>query len=287
MTYDWLYLCGDPAKLHITLDYLFLQGKELTGLNKMVVGYCSHLDPVGRREELQSVIWHRRPGWIPCELRDLSYLGEASLPRELKHYWSTGKTRWSLAVKLVIPAMFTGPFLYTDDDVVMFSDPIDMLSFHGWGSKGSFRLPSQKRYVAEQIWDAIGIPRTADTDATHAYNDHALDAGVFWSGESWADHTRDSWLEYLKKFATCDYIQRLTVRDLELRCLDQRFLTSFGLLYGWDRMTISNGFAPPERISESLTRRHPFLHYKTSSKLSKARWMDALRTYYYSAKSRA
>jgi hypothetical protein len=45
-------------------------------------------------------------------------------------------------------------------------------------------------------------------------------------------------------------------------------------------MVISNGFAPPSAISQSLTRRHPFLHYKTSSKLSKSRWMKALSEYY-------
>lgn len=278
MQYDWLYLCGDPAKLHITLDYLFLQGKPPEGLRKMIVGYCSHLDPVGRREDLESVILHRRPGWMQIEVQDLSYL-DIMLPNSMLKYWSTGKTRWSLAVKTLIPTIFSGPFLYTDDDVVMFSDPIASLSINGWGSKGSFRLPVQKRYVAEQIWDALSL-RSSQSTPTEDYNNHALDAGVFWSGRTWTQTTARRWDSMLRQFASCDYIQYLTTNDLELRCLDQRFLTTFGFVMGWDRMTISNGFAPPSQISTSLTKRHPFLHYKTSSKLSKGRWMDALREYY-------
>jgi len=278
--YDWLYLCNDPAKLRLTLEFL-PSLKPYEGLDHLYVGYCSHMDPADRQQELiKTLKWHA-PGWLKFGTIDLSEKKGDELPGGLYGYWSTGKTRWSLAMKLLVPfcfekdSLYDGPFLYTDDDVIVTRDPIALLGVVGWGSKGSFRFPFTKRGIADELFAAFHQYGLSERPY-EKYNAHALDAGVFWSG---TEFSVSDWRRWLRQFAACDYIKKLTTNNLELRCLDQRFLTMFGIVSGWRQETITNGFAPPRAITPPMLARRPFLHYKTSSKLSKARWMSALETY--------
>lgn len=274
MKYDWLYLCSDPEKLELTLRYL--PAEPFEHLQTMYVGWCSHLDSPERFAALKLAV----TTWAPPAWRvgfiDLSPLGEY-LPTPLFTYWDNGKTRWSLGMKLLLPLAFNSPFLYTDDDVIVTRDPRALLYNGGWGSKGSFRFPSQKRGIAMQLFDAFGISFEGMDECYKEYNYHALDAGVFFSGANWNEASTKLWHTRLNQFSELPYIKTLTTNNLELRCLDQRFLTMWGYQQGWRQQTISNGFAPPSSISDSMLARHEFIHYKTSSKLSKSRWMAAFR----------
>ena len=266
MRYDWIYLCSNPKRLELTLR--LLPRTPFVDLDRMIVGYCSHLDgDVWRMLEMTASQW--KPNWLNLEVHDLSGLG-AHLPDELVQYWHNSKSRWSLGVKLVLPYAVCGPYLYTDDDVIVSRDPHDWLMY-SFGSKGCFRFAGKKQGIAAQLFDAFGLRYEP---AWRHYDDNALDAGV------WFQKYHDNWDERLADFAKLPYLLDLTTNNLELRCLDQRFLTCFGIEHGWDRRTIGNGFAPCE-VSERMLNRHPFFHYKSSSK---EEWMRRLSDYVQTAR---
>ncbi len=279
MTYSWAYLCSNPWRLSLTLR--LLPKEPLVGLGTMQICWASHLDQVELPNRLIEVLKVHAPAWLHWQLVDLSMLHD-ELPDGLRAYWNTGKNRWSLGMKLLIPFAIAPPYLYTDDDVIIGRDPWSLLeNSSGFGSKGCFRFPANKHSIARQLFTAFdlvgpGWDDTVQADneigyaARDVYNTHALDAGV------WFHRYPDDWRERLERFAELPYLRELTTRNLELRCLDQRFLTCFGLKHGWDAITIGNGFAPPARVSERMLTRHPFFHYKSQSK---ATWMTRLEDF--------
>lgn len=266
MTYDWAYLCNNPRRLAITLRCL--PREPFAGLCFMNICWCSHLDPTTRVLELIDTANTHAPDWLAWQLTDLSPL-RRHLPAGLAPYWDTGKTRWSLGMKLLLPYAFPGPYLYTDDDVVVPHDPAPLMT-NSFGSKGCFRFAGKKRAVQEDLLDAFNLPRTLLAEQGSAWYDaHALDAGV------WFHLNPGDWKARLERFAQMPYLAALTTRNLELRCLDQRFLTGFGLAHGWDRVTIRNGFAPPRWLRDSFFNAY-FIHYKSQSKDA---WMKLLEAY--------
>jgi len=276
-TYDWLYLCSDPRRLAITLRAL--PKEPLRGLRVMQICWASHLDPPERPGQLGRIAdSFLAPRWLQYELTDLSPL-KGCLPERLQAYWNTGKKRWSLGMKLLMPYILEDhetPYLYTDDDVLITRDPREWIAEtqYGFGSKGCFRFDGRKRSIAEQLFTAfdVDVP-VGGEQAWDRYDRHALDAGV-WFNRNVIGTSR--WSIYLDRFARMPYLADLTTHNLELRCLDQRFLTCFGIRHGWDQRTIGNGFAPPRAVTERLLTRHPFFHYKSSSKEA---WMRLLEAY--------
>ncbi len=269
MGYRWAYLCGDAKKLELTLRCL--PREPLDGLDRFTVGWCSHLDPRYRSTELEQTLARFAPTWLRdrAAVHDLSMLGRW-LPKGLAAYWSTDKARWSLGVKLMVPAAFDGPLLYTDDDVLVLKDPAPLLAQGSFGSKGCFRFGYKKIHVVEQLYQAFDLEdwRLPGSDRLSAlYDRYALDAGVFYA------HNTANWENRLHRFARCPYIESLTTRNLELRCLDQRFLTMFGIEHGWRQQSIGNGFAPLRVFKPG---HHTFFHYKSSSKLA---WMKVIEAY--------
>jgi len=268
ITYDWAYLCSDSQRLTLTLR-LLPQDKPFKGLRTMHLCYASHLD--GRVDHtLMNVAINHAPRWLDFVTTDVSML-RWRLPDELQVYWNTGKARWSLGMKLLIPFLFDHrAYLYTDDDVIVPNDPASLLTTGSWGSKGCFRFAGRKLDIVHQLAEAFDTPdymNIAGRSISENYDWHALDAGI------WFMRDRANWSERLMRFAALPYVQNLTTRNLELRCLDQRFLTMFGLEHNWRPQSIGLGFAPPKIIRPNFFDKKFFFHYKSSSK---ARWMTLL-----------
>ena len=277
VTYDWLYLCSNPQRLALTLREL--PQEPFVGLDTMRLCWASHLDPDYRGGELAVYAERYAPAWLRCRTFDLSQL-QAKLPSRLSTYWDNPKKRWALGMKLLMPYVAEGkPYLYTDDDVLVTSDPQPWMT-NSFGSKGCFRFEGRKQSIAAQLFDAFELPYGTGwppmvgcqlaEPAWKKYDRAALDAGV------WFQKYNDDWTERLYSFAEMPYLLDLTTRNLELRCLDQRFLTAFGIKHGWDVRTIGNGFAPPAIATERMLHRHPFFHYKSQSK---DRWMAVIDRY--------
>lgn len=276
MTYRWVYLCNNPERLKLTLQ--FLPREPFKNMGTMTVGYCSHLDPPERADELHSMMDRWRPkGWL-CSVTDLSPLGQ-HLPPGLQAYWSTGKSRWSLGVKLLLPFIDPNrPLLYTDDDVIVPQDPWPLLEQGSFGSKGCFRFGYKKQDIQRQLVVCFKHYCGGILDGKW-YDEHALDAGVWYMREGMTN----AWQQRLQDFSELPYIKQLTTGDLELRCLDQRFITLFGMEHGWRQQTIRNGFAPPQKLRDSFFNTY-FIHYKSQSK---AAWMNVLTAYLGGFDSRA
>lgn len=273
--YTWVYLCSDPNRLRLTLDFL-PRDKPFEDLESMDIAYLSHLDPVERADELRIAANYHAPSWLQYRVVDLSATVRLCPPNLMK-YFATDKARWSLGVKLLFPLVY-GALLYTDDDVIVPQDPRRLLGYQGWGSKGCFRFAGKKTAIAQQLFDVFEIQRFENThpayEANH-YDASAMDAGVWFDPGSPKD--KALWAYYLQRLADADYIKTLTTRNLELRCLDQRFLTMFSLKRGWTPFTIGNGFAPPKSIRPSFFDKKYFFHYKSSSK---AAWQRVLREHH-------
>lgn len=275
--YDWIYLCSDPRRLAITLRTL---PPTLPGLRTMHIGWLSHLDPASRGLELLMTAKRWAP---PCvndvEITDLSTL-EPLCPRVLLPYYGRGfsKNRWTLGVKLLLPIAFTTrPFLYTDDDVLLTSDPSPLMH-NSFGTSGNFKFfKGQTRLydIATQLADAMGCSERGEVAAAH-YDARILDAGVFFVRD--ARH----WAHALTRFARCPYILDLDPTGHEFRRLDQRFLTAFGIKHGWDRLHRAwdrrNCYSHPTKFTiPNLVKGTVFVHYKTGR--HKADWMTALETF--------
>jgi hypothetical protein len=265
--YSWVYLCSNPRRLAITLRCL--PKEPFIGLQRMNICYLSHLDPDDAGIVLYQVAQQWAPPWLNWATVDLSHY-ENRLPDAIHRiYWSTGKSRWSLGVKLLFPYAFECPYLYTDDDVVVSRDPLELMT-NSFGSKGCFRFGWKKHDIAQQLFDAFDLPHGDIETAWGQYDARALDAGV------WYQKHPDNWAGALDAFSYMPYLADLTTRNLELRCLDQRFVTMFGIKHGWDQVTIGNGFAPPKQVTRRMLERHPFFHYKSQSKEA---WMTKLEEY--------
>lgn len=266
MTYDWVYLCGDPRKLELTLKFL---PERMTDLRTMKICWMSHLDPAYRDQELSETASRFAKG-IQWRLVDLSDL-EGRCPTGLQEYFNSGRSRCSLAVKLLLPMRFNTPFLYTDDDVLVPKDPIKYLGPTGWCSKGLARFAGERLEQQEQLAKAFGLEKRFRANPSLWYDDHALDAGVWWMPNS------GEWAKFLFEFAACPYIQDLTPKSSEFRRMDQRFLTCFGIVNKWEQLTIRNCFAPPSKPLRDNFFDVVFIHYKTPT--SKEHWMKRFQEY--------
>ena len=280
VSYRWNYLCSNPRRLAITLKAL-PRHRPYQGLLGMNICWASHLDPAHRAAELHVVADEHAPSWLNFWVYDLSQL-KSYLPRQLERYWANDKARWALGMKLLMPYVSEGePYLYTDDDVLVTRDPQAWLT-NSFGSKGCFRFVGRKQELASELFDAFSIPTREGVfdvgglsetllPAWKQYDNAALDAGV------WFQKYPDDWTTRLYRFANMHYLKDIGLRNLEFRCLDQRFLTCFGIKHGWDVRTIGNGFAPVSKITPKLLERHPFFHYKSQSK---EKWMRLFEDYY-------
>lgn len=262
MIYDWAYLCNNDRRLAITLRAL--PKEPFADLKTMHICWASHLDHPSRPESFAMTAASLAPSWLNWKITDLSSVADR-VPSQLQTYFKNDKARWALGMKLFLPYVLGTPYLYTDDDVLVFKDPLPLM-FNSFGSKGCFHLSYGKRDIATQLFDAFDLQPNELPAHVH-YNYGAMDAGV------WFHKYPDDWRYRLECFATMPYLLDLTTRNLELRCLDQRFLTCFGIKHGWDAITIGNGFAPPTKLRDTFGTKQTFFHYKSSSK---ERWMKLL-----------
>lgn len=283
MTYDWFYLCSDVERLKLTLRAL---PPTLEGLRALHVCWASHLDPADRKAEIELTMGTHlvaRPRCpIPCyDTLDLTTAVRTYGRRypQLATYLDNAKPRWALGMKLLIPLLARGPYLYTDDDVLVTRDPHSLLEVGSFGSKGCYRFDGKKPMIAEQLFGAFDIPTDPvvlpgvvvyHNSPWRVYDWFALDAGVWF--DAWPSFA--TWSDRLERLAALPYVRELTTRNLELRCLDQRFLTCYGLAHRWTPRSISNGFAPPAAIRPEFFANKTFFHYKSASK---PRWMRLIR----------
>lgn len=280
--YDWLYLCSDPRRLAITLQLL---PPEMRQLRSMQICYCSHLDGPGRVAELHNTATEFAPKWLKFDVRNLSPLVQYCPPQLKKYYYGTGKARWALGVKLLLPFLYPEdwrPFLYTDDDVLVVDDPY-FLMMNSFGTAGNFKFfKGNKRLfpLAQELMSLTSLNYSSALDAPHVpadtYDANIMDAGIFFMKYP------DDWREMLDRFAALPYLSGLDTESHEFRRIDQRFLTVFGIQHGWDKLTKApqrrNCYSHPTKFRiPTLVKGTTFVHYKTGQ--HKADWMAALETF--------
>ena len=278
MKYDWVYLCSDPRRLEMTLKFL---PEYLPGLEQMHVVFCSHFNQV-THSDFKAVLNQWQPTWLPIDVIDLSGWGGSLMPQGLQNYFRNdvgpggdGRVK-TLGCKLLLPIIFQTPLLYTDDDVLMLRDPIKLYRQYGeYGNRGSFRLEGKKRDVLEDIAEAFDVPEYTEYPAL--FDANIIGAGIFFI----AAHR--NWKSRLERFSRCPYIGRLRNKGREFFCLDQRFITAFGLEHGWKQIGLKEGFRRTFLAGKKLPRNFfedaTFVHYGCAPK-DKAKWVDLLEAYH-------
>lgn len=215
MPVDWVYLCSDERRLEVTMMFL----KHTSWIERMHVCWCSHIDPSSFGSSLAAV---QLP--VPSRVVDLSPAAARLCPAGLqKYYGGTGKPKWALGVKLLLPLLFDPPFLYTDDDVLVLGDPSEMFS-GSFCSKGDMFMfkESARPCVTSQLSEAVGAEITPAT-----YAQYAADAGV------WCIFDRLDWAECFERFSALPYMQLADPESEEFRRADQRFLSAFAAKHSW------------------------------------------------------
>jgi hypothetical protein len=268
--YEWVYLCSDPRRLKLTLKLL---PPTMDGLWKMNVCYLGHRDPPDHALKLIETMREHAPRDIVArwEVKNLDNAA-GFVPKGLRDYWTTKKPRWALASKLMVPHLFSAPFLYTDDDVIIGQDiaPLTDTSFVSGGSFKFFKGLLSRRYLVQQISEAL------KHNVSMAEYDNAIsDAGFFFIK---TDRERTDWMSRLAAFAAMPYLEGLDRDSHEFRRLDQRFLTVFALKHGMRRLKGAkerrNFLSPPPKNVRAAISNTYFVHYM--SRDYKAPWMDAL-----------
>lgn len=249
----WIYLCSDPRKLEMTLRYLPELNVELC------VIYCSHFKQV-THDELFRVMAKWAPKWLAWHLFDMSTAGNL-MPAGLQRYYfgQSGSKVQTLGVKLVLPLAFTPPFVYTDDDVLLLQQP--MQHPLGYGNRGSYRFKGEHLAIRRQLSQAFELPELIEE-----FDQHVIGAGVWYIPES------ANWTERLQAFSELPYVQ--TMRGREFFCLDQRFITAFGMEHNWQQVGLPifrRTFFPPSKLPRNVFD-CTFLHYGSGS--NKGRWLD-------------
>lgn len=274
--YRWLYLCSDPRRLAITLRSL--PSGAFAHLDNMTVLYCSHLDGPTHRRALVDTASQWAPSWLNVKVQDATPFGKYLPDGVLQQYFAHPKKRWGLGVKLTLPWIADGPYLYTDDDVLVPQDPWLVMREHidGFGTSGNFKFfkgSTRLEPFARELMSVIGHGQIANAGAL--YDRYILDAGI------WFDclAMTTSWETQLKKFAALPYLQNVKVDSHEFRRIDQRFLTLYGIEHDWYCLTRSferrNCYSHPTKFTlSSVAKGTGFVHYKTGR--HKADWMTAL-----------
>ena len=272
MRFDWAYLCSDPRRLEMTLKFL----PHIPELERLHVCYCSHFGQV-TADELRAVLNQHRPTWLKSNIEDLTPYG-VLMPEGLQKYFRNdrlpggdGRIK-TLGCKLAIPLIFNGPLLYTDDDVLVLKNPVDLWRQYGdYGNRGSFRLEGKGRDMLEDIVEAFDVPEWVEYPTV--FDQHIIGAGIFFM------HARDNWRYRLKRYSQCPYIARLSTRAREFFCLDQRFVTAFGIEHGWKQIGLAEGFRRTflagSRLPRNFFQDATFVHYGCAPK-DKTKWVDLL-----------
>lgn len=289
VSYHWVYLCSDPRRLGITLRLLPRDG--MIGLREMSICYMSHMDPPELADSLYEAVVKHAPAWLNWCIRDLTpglaNLAPSNLLAYCGAYNNRRKPRWNLGFKLLLPLYFEPPFLYTDDDVLVIQDPQPLMT-NSFGTSGNFKFFKDNR----RLFPLAGELATAFFDRSTSlvqdelfrhpdkmaslYDERILDAGV------WFIKYPDDWDYRIKRFAELPYLSGLDETSHEFRRQDQRFLTMFGILHGWDVLNKApqrrNCYSHPSKFTlDSLVKGTYFVHYKTGR--HKADWMTALETF--------
>lgn len=264
MKYDWAYLCCHEKFLEMTLRHL--PNEPFDGLDTMHVCYQGHqFKGLGERLELIATAF--APQWLKMDINDVSmavWLAAEILEIDrspFQHYYMNEKDNIALGAKLMLPIIFKGPLLFTDDDVLVLQDPKRLLdnSFctaHGFNRLG-MTIPGVR--IANNLRDVFDAERDF---SVYDYNEHAVDGGIWF-----INNDRERWDEFMRRFWHSPCVASMKTDNTEFRCCDQRFITMYGRTYGWKRLTSTKD----RRIYLTALDKQkvkfdvPFIHYGASS----------------------
>ncbi len=268
--YTWVYMCNDPSKLQLTLRAL--PKEPLQELNLMWV-VTDEKNKHMHQDMLRAIEWFPCHVTISSDEHLINYAYRqlpVHPPMALRDYVDNPKPGWALGIKLLTPLFIKGPVLFTDDDVLVLKDPIELIRAGSFGTgqhTNSYNPDSTNTYrELTAFWDAIGAPGEADA---YEYNDGSMDAGIWY-----VDGNRQDYAEKLCDFFACPLLDTFARHMGKFRTLDQRFLTLYGLIHHWrslrtskERIIFVQRFdAIPESAYKHVTNRDSFfVHYCASS----------------------
>lgn len=213
-SFDWVYLCNDPAKLELFMDFL----PPIRDLGIMhIVTDTRNAIMIPEFERIcrgRTVMTIYRTDFNEKEIT-FSKMTRAQV-KAIKNY--------PIFSKLTFPGSMPVKFLFTDDDIVCLKDPSDMIAEHG------------HIHSATGLFDKYDIDCTAhlrelkaledvfgfELDA-YEYNDCSCDAAI------WTCDPDDSFNDLLAKFYDHPYFFDYTDAGWSSRmnCFDQRLLTMY------------------------------------------------------------
>jgi hypothetical protein len=96
-------------------------------------------------------------------------------------------------------------------------------------------------------------------------------------------HDVRNWQYRLECFARCPYIEKLRNNSREFFCLDQRFITAFGIEHGWIPIGLKQGFRRTflagSRLPRNFFQDATFVHYGCAPR-DKTKWVNLLEEYH-------
>lgn len=225
MIYDWIYLCNEPSFLRLMLAKMPRQ--RFKGLGKFVV--VTNERNVELIPELHATIQESgHPNTFPYDVvHDGAMIDETVRVLNLSPEAKIAFSLYPLSVKLCIPWWFTRAtewILYTDDDVLVLRDPIDLTrpkplwgNMNGIGSR--FRAGNWKHDLQVEALNEIF---DLTFDIAH-YNRHRMNGGT------WTFQRDDEYLKYLRRFWEHPFYRtaHINLAKTEHWLLDQRFLTGY------------------------------------------------------------
>lgn len=257
----WVYTCMKPAFFDLTLRWLPEEPWPWLKEMKVITSY-KRADLAIDLEAIRSII---RPDW-PITIEHDFFAEEYA---RIIHPEFFEYTQNSLGVKLAIPTYIKPPFFFTDDDVIIASDPrlyIDGCNLP-WGSKSGLDN------IGESVRDLDDLGHFAHAFRARMpremFNAGRTDAGVWYLPAV----NVDEYSGVLKRFFAETHIPSL--HGNRRRILDQRFLSMWILTHdGFPRKSPVYRAYATRALPKKVMPDSVFIHYCASSQ--KPRYVEWL-----------
>jgi hypothetical protein len=268
---DWVITCMDSDKFRLMLQWL----PETPWFRLRRIELVTHRQRPEIVEICSKYARVLRPLWpIRCRTDQLEcdYLDRIDAPEALRVYF-----RDLLGVKLMLPLTNDMPMMFTDDDVVVTTDPMYLWGPSAWGSQSGLdaytdtaKDVSSLGALAHAFNMPIGL---SDFNATRT------DAGVWYLPNinriDYADRLR----RYFSHPLTVQVSQDTGVANGDhtqrFRKLDQRFLSGYMIYSGGLPLRGPHYRALADKNPPKTVPQATFLHYCASGrKEAYMRWLD-------------